>query len=96
MKKQFLGVAVASALAVFAVNASAQTVVKIGHVGPLTGGIAHLGKDNENGAKMAIADLNAKKIKIGGQEIKFELVSEDDAGDQSKALLLLKNWLTLK
>jgi branched-chain amino acid transport system substrate-binding protein len=27
--------------------------VKIGHVAPLTGPIAHLGKDNENGARLA-------------------------------------------
>jgi len=28
----------------------AQNVVTIGHVGPTSGAIAHLGKDNENGA----------------------------------------------
>jgi branched-chain amino acid transport system substrate-binding protein len=56
-------------------------VVKIGHVGPTTGGIAHLGKDNENGAKLAIEDLNAKGLTIGGKKIKFELVAEDDAAD---------------
>ena len=51
-----------AALAIMSVGApvSAQQVVKIGHVGPLTGAIAHLGKDNENGARMAIEDLNAK------------------------------------
>ena len=69
-------------VAAFAAGAAhAQTVVKIGHVGPMTGNIAQLGKDNEAGAKMAIEDLNAKKIKIGGQEVKFELLSEDDAAD---------------
>ncbi len=56
-------------------------VVKIGHVGPTSGGIAHLGKDNENGAKMAIDELNAKGTTIGGKKVKFELVPEDDAGD---------------
>jgi branched-chain amino acid transport system substrate-binding protein len=59
----------------------AQTVVRIGHVAPMTGGIAHLGKDNENGAKLAIADLNKAGLTIGGQKIKFELLSEDDAAD---------------
>jgi len=45
----------AAALAfAFAGTASAQEeIVKIGHVGPISGAIAHLGKDNENGAKMA-------------------------------------------
>ncbi len=56
-------------------------VVKIGHVAPTSGPIAHLGKDNEMGAKMAIEDLNAKGLKIGDKTAKFELVAEDDAGD---------------
>ncbi|MEY3047755.1 MAG: branched-chain amino acid ABC transporter substrate-binding protein [Burkholderiaceae bacterium] len=58
-----------------------QTVVRIGHVAPMTGGIAHLGKDNENGAKLAVADLNKAGLTIGGQKVKFELLSEDDAAD---------------
>ena len=56
-------------------------VVKIGHAGPLTGGIAHLGKDNENGARLAIQDLNAKPMTIGGQKVTLKLDSEDDQGD---------------
>jgi len=66
----------------FAGAASAQeTVVKIGHVGPISGAIAHLGKDNENGARMAIDELNAKGFTIGGKKVKFELLAEDDAAD---------------
>jgi branched-chain amino acid transport system substrate-binding protein len=56
-------------------------VVKIGHAGPLTGGIAHLGKDNENGAHLAIDQANDKKLKIGGKTVKFELLGEDDQAD---------------
>ena len=56
-------------------------VVKIGHVGPTSGAIAHFGKDNENGAKMAIEELNAAGVMIGGKPAKFELLAEDDAGD---------------
>ena len=56
-------------------------VVKIGHVGPTSGAIAHLGKDNENGAKMAIEELNAAGIKLGGKAVKFELLAEDDGVD---------------
>ena len=55
--------------------------MKIGHVGPLTGGIAHLGKDNENGARLAVEEANAAKIKIDGKEVKFTLVAEDDQAD---------------
>ncbi|MDI6749653.1 MAG: branched-chain amino acid ABC transporter substrate-binding protein [Rhodocyclaceae bacterium] len=55
--------------------------VKIGHVGPLTGGIAHLGKDNENGARLAVDEANAAGIKLGGAPVKFELLPEDDQAD---------------
>jgi branched-chain amino acid transport system substrate-binding protein len=55
--------------------------VKIGHAGPLTGGIAHLGKDNENGARLAIEEANAAKTQIDGKEVKFTLVAEDDQAD---------------
>ena len=61
--------------------ASTDTVVKIGHVAPTSGAIAHLGKDNENGARMAIDDLNAKGLTIDGKKVKFELLAEDDAAD---------------
>ena len=61
--------------------APAETVVKIGHVGPLTGGIAHLGKDNENGVRLALDEANAKGVTIDGKKIKFELVGEDDQAD---------------
>lgn len=71
-----------SASMAFASLAMAQEqVIKIGHVAPLSGAIAHLGKDNENGARLAIEDLNAKGISIGGKKVKFELVAEDDAAD---------------
>jgi branched-chain amino acid transport system substrate-binding protein len=55
--------------------------VNIGHVAPLTGGIAHLGKDNENGARLAIEEANAAKIKIDGKDVKFVMIAEDDQAD---------------
>lgn len=77
-----LNVIVAATAALLAGSLHAQElVVKIGHVGPTSGAIAHLGKDNENGARMAIDELNAKGVTIGGKKAKFELLAEDDAGD---------------
>ena len=58
--------------------AAAEEVVKIGHVAPISGAQAHLGKDNENGAVMAIDELNAKGVMIDGKKVKFELLKEDD------------------
>lgn len=61
--------------------AGALPVVKIGHVGPVSGAIAHLGKDNENGARMAVDELNAAGVTIGGQKVRLELMAEDDGAD---------------
>jgi branched-chain amino acid transport system substrate-binding protein len=55
--------------------------VTIGHVAPMTGGIAHLGEDNANGARLAIEQANAAKISIDGKEVKFVIVAEDDQAD---------------
>lgn len=72
----------AAAVALVAGGASAQEmIVKIGHVGPVSGPQAHYGKDNENGARMAIEDLNAKGVTIGGKKVKLELDAQDDAAD---------------
>src|SRR5690349_13670997 len=77
-----LKVVAAAAAAIFAGSVSAQDMaVKLGHVAPTSGPQAHLGKDNENGARMAIDDLNAKGVTIGGKKAKFELLAEDDAAD---------------
>ena len=73
---------VAAAVTMMAGSVFAQDmVVRIGHVGPTSGGIAHLGRDNENGARMAIDELNAKGVTIGGKKARFELLAEDDAAD---------------
>ncbi|MES2536378.1 MAG: branched-chain amino acid ABC transporter substrate-binding protein [Pseudomonadota bacterium] len=58
-----------------------ELVVKLGHVAPMSGGQAHYGRDNANGAILAVEDLNAKGITIGGKKVKFELLAEDDAAD---------------
>jgi branched-chain amino acid transport system substrate-binding protein len=80
MKIKYTLIGAAALLAVGAVSAQ-DLVVKIGHVGPTSGGIAHLGKDNENGARMAIDELNAKGVTIGGRKARFELLAEDDGAD---------------
>lgn len=58
-----------------------ELLVRIGHVAPVSGPQAHFGKDNENGARMAIDELNAQKVMIGDQVAHFELLAEDDAAD---------------
>ena len=71
-------------LSLNALAANAQ-IIKIGHVAPLSGAIAHLGKDMENSALMATEELNAKGLTIEGKQVRFVLVSEDDGGDPKQS-----------
>jgi branched-chain amino acid transport system substrate-binding protein len=59
----------------------ADAIVRIGSATPVSGPSAHLGKDTENGARLAVDDLNAKGFTIGGEKVKLVLVAEDDGGD---------------
>jgi branched-chain amino acid transport system substrate-binding protein len=63
-----------------------KITVKIGHVAPLSGAIAHLGRDNENGALLAIEDLNRRFLRIGKKVANFVLISEDDAANPRQAV----------
>ena len=73
------------ALAIMSIGlgaAQAQDVVKLGSAAPLTGTISHLGKDLENGSRMAVDAINAQGgADIGGKKVKFELIGEDDQAD---------------
>lgn len=86
MKKPLLATGIPCLLTfAFSASAIAETVVKIGHVAPLTGAIAHLGKDNENGARLAVEEINAKGLRINGEAVRLELDPQDDAADPRTA-----------
>ncbi|MGF6572543.1 amino acid/amide ABC transporter substrate-binding protein, HAAT family [Paraburkholderia fungorum] len=76
----------ATSVTTTATLALADTTVKIGQVSPLTGELAHIGKDDENGVRLAIEDLNSRKLRIGGQQVTFVLDSQDDAADPKTAV----------
>ncbi len=73
-----------------------DNLIKIGHVGPTSGAIAHLGKDNENGARMAVEELNAAGLTINGAPAKFELLPEDDAGDPKQGVAAAQKLVDAK
>ncbi|MFC3147422.1 branched-chain amino acid ABC transporter substrate-binding protein [Piscinibacterium candidicorallinum] len=79
-KKSMIFAAMAGSIA-FAAAAQQELVVRIGHVAPTSGPQAHYGKDNENGARMAIEDLNKRNITVGGRKVRWVLQAEDDAAD---------------
>lgn len=64
------------------------TVIKIGSVSPLTGPQAHIGKDNENGARLAVDEINAQGLMLAGKKIKLELLGEDDQADPKTATIV--------
>ncbi len=70
--------------------------VKIGSAAPLTGGIAHLGKDNENGVRLAIDEANAKNISIDGKKIKWEMMGEDDEANATKGPIVAQKMVDAK
>jgi branched-chain amino acid transport system substrate-binding protein len=72
-----------AAMIAFAMNgaAYADQTVGIGDVAPTTGQISHLGKDIENGVRLAIEESNAKGLTINGQKITLVLDAQDDAAD---------------
>ena len=73
--------------------AANELIVKIGHVAPITGDQGHLGKDNENGAQLAIDELNAEGVVIGGKQIQFELMKEDDQHDPKQAPIVAQRFV---
>jgi branched-chain amino acid transport system substrate-binding protein len=76
--------------------AAQEMIVKIGHAAPLTGGIAHLGKDNENGARLAIDEANARGITIDGKKVKFELLAEDDEEKPDRGPIIAQKFIDAK
>lgn len=76
--------------------AKPEVTVKLGHVAPMTGPQAHLGKDNENGARLAIEELNTQKLEIGGAKVKFELLGEDDQSDPKQGTIVAQKLADAK
>ena len=74
--------------------AAGSDVVKIGHVGPISGAIAHLGKDNENGARLAVEEINAAGgVKVGDKTVKLDLVTGDDKADPKDGTLVAQKMI---
>ncbi len=74
-------------------RAQGVEIIKIGSVAPVTGSQAHLGKDNENGARLAIEEANAQAPAIAGKKVRFELLSEDDQADPKTATIVAQKLI---
>lgn len=83
----------ATLLALLAAGAAqAENIIKIGHVAATSGAIAHLGK----GARMAVDELNAKGVQIGGKRYKIVLQAEDDAADPKQGTIVAQKLVDAK
>ncbi|HRJ52165.1 MAG TPA: branched-chain amino acid ABC transporter substrate-binding protein [Candidatus Thiothrix moscowensis] len=86
-------VAIALGLGMTTAHAADAVTVKIGQSSPLTGPQAHIGKDNDNGVRLAIDEINATKPTIGGKAVTFEVMSEDDQADPKTATIVAQRMV---
>ncbi len=98
--KPSLHAAALTALATAALSSSfaahAAATVVIGHAAPMSGPQAHLGKDNANGAQLAVDDLNARGLSIGGEKVTFKLAPEDDGADPRQGTAVAQKFCDSK
>ena len=83
------GASSTSGVASTASGTASGAAIKIGGIGPLTGGAAIYGNAVKNGAELAVEEINAQ----GG--LQFELNFQDDENDPEKSLNAynnLKDW----
>ncbi|MDB5950181.1 MAG: branched chain amino acid transporter substrate-binding protein [Massilia sp.] len=86
-----------SALALAAApSVTAQQIVRIGSAAPVSGPTAHSGKDTENGARLAIEDLNAQGAAINGIKVRWVLLTEDDGGDPKQGTAVAQKLVDAK
>ncbi len=96
IRVRVLGIALGMAALAAITGCSKNEAVKIGHAAPLTGAQSHLGKDNENGVRLAVDEANAKQLTIGGQKVVFEMMSEDDEAKPDKGPIIAQKFVDAK
>ena len=80
------GLILLAGLCVVASSACAETVVRIAHIASYTGPLAILGHDGGNGAKLAVQELNERRLTLQGAAARFELIQLDDGSDPKRAV----------
>ena len=76
-------------LCTFTVPALAADTLKIAITGPFTGGSAPMGASMRDGAKLAIAEINAAGgIQVGDKKLKIETVERDDEAKNERGALI--------
>jgi branched-chain amino acid transport system substrate-binding protein len=73
--------------ALCALPAASQETVPIGYSGPLSGGAAQYGKNVLDGMKMAVDEINAAGLTVGGRKVQLEVVALDDKYSPSETAI---------
>jgi branched-chain amino acid transport system substrate-binding protein len=83
-------------LGMFATQAFAADVIKIAITGPFTGGSAPMGASMRDGAKLAIAEINAAGgVQVGSKKMKFEVIERDDEAKNERGALIAQELASM-
>ena len=76
-------------LGMFTASSFAADTIKIAITGPFSGGSAPMGTSMRDGAKLAIAEINAAGgIAVSGKKKKIEIIERDDEGKNERGALI--------
>ncbi len=100
MKIQLKSIAVlmlAGAAAFSACGGGKSDVIKVAITGPFTGGSAPMGASMRDGAKLAIAEINAAGgIEINGKKLKIEAIERDDEAKNERGAIICQEFVAMK
>lgn len=93
MKKVSIGVL---ALCILATQSFAADTIKIAITGPFSGGSAPMGASMRDGAKLAIAEINAAGgISVGGKKMQFDVIERDDEAKNERGALIAQELASM-
>ena len=96
MKLKYAAPLLALSMAIGTAYAQDAVTVTIGSASPMSGPQASFGQDNANGVIMAIKDLNAENIVIGGKKIVWKVDAQDDQADPKQATTVAQKFVDEK
>ena len=83
-------------MSALALPAFAAETVKLAITGPFTGGSAPMGASMRDGAKLAIAEINAGGgIPVGNAKLKIEVVERDDEAKNERGALIAQELASM-
>ena len=88
----FASICLLSSISAQATGADPERLVRIGHAAPISSapGLAPAALDSERGAQLAVDELNARVLRVGDENLHFELLREDDRANSNTAIEVAK------